>query len=653
MNAKGPIIVKGCRFRDAQGREVVLRGVNLGGDSKVPYPDGGTHHPSDFGDHRAVSFIGRPFPLAEADAHFARLAGWGFNCLRLLTTWEAVSHAGPGHHDAAYLDYLAAIAERAGAHGLHPFVDFHQDVWSRMSGGDGAPGWTFEAVGLDFTRFHAADAAHVMQAKYDYRLGGRQDAYPQMSWVTNYAMPVNGIMWTLFWLGRCVTPDFRIDGVNVQDHLQGAYLSAVDAVARHLAHLPHVLGFDTLNEPSLGWVGRSLSDRRLVPGDDPADAPFPGPAWSPLDGLAVASGEAVTLPVLGSRRKITGERVLNPNRVSIWRDGASCPFRQAGIWDLGPTGPRALREDAFREIGGRRIDPAADLYGPFFAAVATTIRRHRPDWTLFAEIDAGGAFHGHPLPRDLPAGTAHADHWYDFATLSTKRFDPDHWPDRMTGTKVRGAAPIRASYVRQLARYRARADAVPGGAPCLIGEFGIPFDLNDAEAYGAWARGARDDEPWAKHVLALELMYDALEIVGLHATQWNYTASNRNDLAIGDGWNQEDLSIYSADQAVDGRDGGRAVMGFCRPYARRVQGRLLAQRFEAASATFTLRLVADPSITAPTEIFAPALRYPRGLTITLDGAPAEAVHDPAADLVRVHAGAAGECRVVIRPAKGA
>ena len=74
---------------------------------------------------------------------------------------------------------------------FYVFVDFHQDVWSRMSGGDGAPGWTFEAVGLDFTKFHAAGAAHVMQYKYDYAKGGRQDAYPQMTWSSNYRLPAN------------------------------------------------------------------------------------------------------------------------------------------------------------------------------------------------------------------------------------------------------------------------------------------------------------------------------------------------------------------------------------------------------------------------------------------------------------------------------
>ena len=47
----------------------------------------------------------RPFPLAEADEHFGRLASWGLTFVRLLVTWEAVEHAGPGIYDEDYLTY--------------------------------------------------------------------------------------------------------------------------------------------------------------------------------------------------------------------------------------------------------------------------------------------------------------------------------------------------------------------------------------------------------------------------------------------------------------------------------------------------------------------------------------------------------------------
>ena len=37
-----------------------------------------------------VSFVGRPFPLDEADEHFKRLRAWGLTFLRFLVTWEVI-----------------------------------------------------------------------------------------------------------------------------------------------------------------------------------------------------------------------------------------------------------------------------------------------------------------------------------------------------------------------------------------------------------------------------------------------------------------------------------------------------------------------------------------------------------------------------------
>ena len=78
MARVGRLGTRGPWFVSDDGRTVLLRGVNLGGDCKVPTtPDERTDRPTDFAQHATASFIGRPFPLSEAPAHLGRLRHWG------------------------------------------------------------------------------------------------------------------------------------------------------------------------------------------------------------------------------------------------------------------------------------------------------------------------------------------------------------------------------------------------------------------------------------------------------------------------------------------------------------------------------------------------------------------------------------------------
>ncbi len=648
--------IEGRWFVDEAGRRVILRGVNLGGDCKVPYPRGGTNFPSDFSDHREVSFIGRPFPLAEAAEHFARLRVWGFNCVRMLTTWEAVEHRGPGDFDCDYLDYYAELCRLAGEFGLYVFVDFHQDVWSRMSGGDGAPCWLFDKVGIDYRRFGESESAHVMQYLYDYARGGRQeDRYPTMSWSQNARWPVNGIMWTLFFAGRDFAPGLVIDGHNVQDYMQEHYLAAQAEVARRVRELPNVLGFDTLNEPHEGWIGHALSYRHLGPSEEnplPAGA---GLAWSPIDAMLVSHGVTRVIPVLAydkalKRAAVTRERTMNERMVSIWKDGARDPFQAAGAWRLRADGGfEILREDFFQRVGDRAVNFIEDYMGPFIVRVAKSMRAINPDWILFAELDPLSGFLGPGFPADTPPQTVNAGHWYDIVTLGTKTFRTDFTLDAMSGETAAAAAQLQTRYEQQLARFAKTSERIGGGAPTLIGEFGIPFDLNGAQAYRAFHAGDRSAVPWTPHIVALDMMYNALDTLLLSSTQWNYTASNRNDLAVGDGWNQEDLSIFSRDQQTDPADpssGGRALEGFVRPFARAIQGTPRRMKFERLTGRFEFVFDADPTVPAATEIFAPRLQYPHGCDLEISGG--EARLDLESQQVTIAAGGAGEVRIVLR-----
>ena len=607
--------VRGRWFVDAAGRRAILRGVNLGGDCKVPFPRGGTNFPSDFADHRSVSFVGRPFPLDEADEHLGRLAQWGFNVVRLLTTWEAVEHQGPGCYDESYLQYFAEVCRRCGEHGLYVFVDFHQDVWSRMSGGDGAPGWTFEAAGLDFTKFHAADAAHLMQAKYDYARGGRQPAYPQMSWAGNYRLPANMIIWTLFFGGRDFAPSLRVAGRNVQDELQDRYLAAMRQVARRVRDLPHVIGFDTLNEPGEGMIGAELDYRHEASTPENPSPVRPGLAVSSLDALLMARG--VPREISRYERASDGtvvrapSKVANPNGVSIWGEGVRCPFEAAGAYRYSKGVAEVLRRDYFTRVEGRTIDLEADYMLPFFHRVAQTVRDVRADWLLFAEMNPYKAFVGHAFPQGMPKRTVNASHWYDITVLRTKEFEYPEAVDPRSGLPGTGSAAVRDRYVGELRTIDAAGRTLDqAGAPTLIGECGIPFDLAGGAAYAGWARGERERTVWGKQVVAQSLMYDALDRLLLSSTQWNYTASNRNAADCGDGWNQEDLSIYSRDQG-----GGRAIEGFSRPYARFVAGEPVSMSFDVVSGDFALVFDAEPELGGPTEIFVPATQYPQGYEV--------------------------------------
>ncbi len=152
--------IKDNLILDDEGRTLILRGVNLGGDSKIPYTAPGGEISPDFLDRKKeVSFVGRPFPLEEAETHFRRLKKAGMTFLRFLVTWEAVEHEGPGIYDEAYLAYLRKILQAAEKEGISVFIDPHQDVWSRWTGGDGAPAWTMEKIGMDLELLDRCGAA--------------------------------------------------------------------------------------------------------------------------------------------------------------------------------------------------------------------------------------------------------------------------------------------------------------------------------------------------------------------------------------------------------------------------------------------------------------------------------------------------------------
>ncbi|HEY3345628.1 MAG TPA: cellulase family glycosylhydrolase [Anaerolineaceae bacterium] len=590
--------IEGSHFKDEQGRTRMLRGVNLGGSSKLPAgPNGATYVREGFFEHRGVTFIGRPFPLAEADEHFRRLRRWGLTFLRFLVTWEGIEHAGPGLYDEEYLDYVRALVVKAGEYGLMLFIDPHQDVWSRFSGGDGAPGWTLEAVGFDLTHFHETGAA-IVHATHG-------DPFPRMVWPSNGAKLAAATMFTLFFAGNDFAVQTKIEGEPAQEFLQRHYFQSMQRLAERLAGLEQVLGYDTLNEPLAGYIG--WKDLR-VPGGTLLLGDCPSPYQAMLLGEGIPQEVGVWEMKLASIER-TGSRLLNAGQQRAWRAGCGCIWREHGVWDRDAAGQaHLLRPDYFAQAQGRAVSFAADYYPPFAEKFAAAMHAVDPRAMIFLEGEGGEkASEWRPCTHQ---NLVFAPHWYDAFVLLKKAYTPLLAVNSQTEKPVWLPWNIRRSFAEQLASFKRVAIRPLGGVPVVLGEFGVPFDLDHKLGYrtGDFRAAAA----------ALDRSFQALEANLLHGTLWNYTSDNTNQ--HGDLWNDEDLSIFSQDQAhnpADPDSGGRALGAVVRPYPVATAGEPLRLVFDMRRRTFEYVFRHDPAISAPTEIFVPQIQYPRGCVVSV------------------------------------
>ena len=697
----------GDRFVDGEGRHVQLHGVNLATkvpSKPVPMPthldqevaaDGTT---CDFFDGRSVSYVGRPFPLEEADVHLSRLRGWGLNCLRFNVTWEALEHAGPGEYDHEYISYVRAVLERAAVHGFWIYIDPHQDCWSRFTGGSGHPSWTMEMVGMDVRKLVTGGAAVLHQT-----WPGDKAHYTRMLWPTNAFKYAAGTMFTLFWGGDKYAPGFTIRGEPAQQFLQRHYINALATLAAALKGLPNILGFGSMNEPMPGFLGVKHLNQLYGPLRN-------GNMPTAFEGMALATGittKVRTFSTSSLKCLITGRPLryttLNPSGETIWLPGCSCPWQQAGVWSPSPNGSSSLllKPDYFRaaDFGNAHYVPFARRYAAAIraalgpeqlcfvelppmdlnlctfpkisrASLDESDERAAAEEVAAAPSSGGEGADGSAAPAPVVAaphaagqtrgetedttalsGAINAVHWYDNLTLFLGRYFANASIDVQSGAPAFGRNHVFRMLCRQLRELKHLGAYEMNGVPTLIGECGIPFDMH---AYRAYKTG-----DYTQPLRAMDATVSAMEENLLHYTLWCYTADHCSKW--GDNWNLEDLSIFSPeldDVPGDPYSGGRAMHAVARPYATHVAGVLHTSRFHMASGRYALGFTTTDDGAAPpqggeTLIIVPMLHYPSGFDVFVsDGEVVERAASPrlrCRHLLYRTSGAAGAHDLLIRP----
>jgi hypothetical protein len=270
--------------------------------------------------------------------------------------------------------------------------------------------------------------------------------------------------------------------------------------------------------------------------------------------------------------KKTGSMTIDPKGVKMWsrpktetEDGVdkkwgwkrdpqwklgSCVWALHGVWDI--ESGSLLRPDYFKSASGRDVVFIEDYWRPHWQAFSKRIRAAHPESIMFIQppvfalpptIDA----------TELRGRCAYSAHYYDGLTLVSRHwnwFNADalgilrgKYKTILQAVKI-GERMIRNSIQQQLGVLKSDANII-GEYPTIIGEIGTPFDMDAKRSYG-WTDDGKYRGDYSNQQKALDASMNAADGPNaLSYTIWTYCPDNSH--MWGDGWNMEDLSLWSAD----------------------------------------------------------------------------------------------------------
>lgn len=603
-----PLKLVDGEFVDSRGRKRVLKGINVDNSMKLPtkpflptYKGDALDPNGVYFDEDNVSFVGRPFPLEEAEEHWKRIKSWGYNTVRYVLVWEAIEHAGPGKYDDEFVNYtieMLKIMHKVG--GLYVFLESHQDIWSRYSGGSGAPLWTFYAAGLQPTHFSATEAALVHNDPR-FERPTDPDCYPRMLWPTNYYRLAALTMFTLFFAGKAYFPHLTINGVNIQDYLQGHHQNAMDYLSRKVVEaLPEIvedgtlIGFESINEPGHGLIGHTRLDE-LPKGRKILLDTCPTVYQTFLLGMGLPV-EVDTYKIELTGPVKTGTRLVDPKGVKAWlsaeefakydahygwkRSGwnpGQCIYADLKIWEvdgeLDNSAPlekrveyaqkqcRLLEPDYFNDpskisayLEGKEAPKVVDaeffranFFIDYYIAYKKLVRAINEKFFMLIQPPFG---HAPPnLAGDkrgvIDDRTVFAPHFYDTMTLLLKTWNDKFNFDMKGILKGEYAHPAMGVVVGEKAIrncIKKQYNSILTDGRERLGH--IPCLMTETGIpFDMDRKKAYQSGEYTSQTAALDALANGLEDLGMSHTYWSYCAIHSNE--YGDYWNNEDLAFWS------------------------------------------------------------------------------------------------------------